>query len=52
MLNHSHKKQKDSLETRTVMLTFLLEIKIRVTVQEIHQNTEKQLLLVRNFLVK
>ena len=52
MLNHSPKKQKDSLETRVVLLTFLLEIEIGVAVQGIHQNTKKWLLLVRNFLVK
>ena len=28
MLNHSHKKQKDSLETRAVLLTFWLETEI------------------------
>ena len=52
MLNHSRKKRKDGLETPTVLFTFLLEIEIGVAVQEIHQNTKKQLLSIRNFLVK
>ena len=30
MLNHSPKKRKDSLETRAVLLTLLLEIEIGV----------------------
>ena len=41
-LQHSHKKRKDSLETRTVLLAFRLELEISgVAVQEIHQNSEK-----------
>ena len=52
MLNHSHKKRKDSPETRVILLTFLLEIEIGVAVQEIYENTKKWLLSVRNFLVK
>ena len=53
MWNHSHTKQKDSLERRALLLTFSLEIKIGVAVQGvIHQNTKKWLLSVRNFLVK
>ena len=39
---HSHKKRKDSLETQAVLLIFSFEIEIsRVTVQRIHQNSEK-----------
>ena len=39
---HSHKKRKDSLETRAVLLTFFLELGISgVAVQSIHQNSEK-----------
>ena len=37
---HSHKKQKDSLETRALLLIFSLEIS-GVAVQRIHQNSEK-----------
>ena len=49
---HSHKKQKDSLETGAVRLICLLELEIsRVAVQSIHQNSEKWQLL-RNYLVK
>ena len=37
---HSHKKRKDSRETRAVLLIFSLELEIsRVDVQRIHQNT-------------
>ena len=37
---HGHKKRKDSLETRAVLLIFLLEPEIsRVAVQSIHQNS-------------
>ena len=36
--HHSHKKQKNSLETQVVLLIFLLELEIHgVTVQKIHQ---------------
>ena len=52
MLNHSHKKREDSLETWSVLLTFFLEIETGVAVQGIHQNTEKWLLSVRKFLLK
>ena len=37
MFKHSHKKRKDSLETLTVLLIFLLELEISgVTIQGIH----------------
>ena len=37
---HSHKKQKDSLETLAVLLIFSLELEISgVVVQSIHQNS-------------
>ena len=40
--NHSHKKRKDSLETRAALLIFSLEFEIfGVAVQTIHQNSEK-----------
>ena len=40
--HHSHKKQKNSLETQVVLLIFLLELKISgVAVQRIHQNSKK-----------
>ena len=43
---YSHKKWKDSLETRAVLLILLLELEIfRVIVQWIHQNSEKWWLL-------
>ena len=46
-INHSHKKRKDSLETRTVLLIFLLELEISgVAVQSIQQNSEKWWLLL------
>ena len=49
----SHKKRKDSLEARAVLLMFLLELEIfKVAVQGIHQNSHKWLFSVRNFLVK
>ena len=39
--DHSHKKRKDSLETRTVHLIFSLELQIsRVAVQNIHQTVK------------
>ena len=42
----SHKKRKDSLETRAVLLIFSLELEIsRVAVQKIHQNSENWWLL-------
>ena len=38
----SHKKRKDSLEARAVLLMFLLELEIfKVAVQGIHQNSHK-----------
>ena len=44
--DHSHKKGKDSLETRVVLLMFSPEPEIsRVTVQSVHQNREKWRLL-------
>ena len=44
---HIHKKRKDSLETRAILLTFSLELKISgVAVQSIHQNSEKWQLLL------
>ena len=43
--NHSHKKRKDTLETRAVLLVFSLELEISgVATQGIHQNSEKWLL--------
>ena len=40
--HHSHNKRKDSLETRAVLLIFLLELEIfGVAVQRIHQNEVK-----------
>ena len=39
---HSHKKRKDSLEKRAILLIFLLELEIcGAAVQSIHQNREK-----------
>ena len=50
---HSHKKRKDSLETRVALLIFLLECEISgENAQGIHQNSKKWLLSVRVFLVK
>ena len=44
--HHSHKKRKDSLESRTVFLIFSLELKISgVAVQSVHQNSDKWRLL-------
>ena len=44
---HSHKKRKDSLETRAVLLIFSPELEIfGVAVQSIHQNSEKWRLLL------
>ena len=50
MLNHSHKKRKDSLEPRVKLLTFLLETETGVAVQGIHQNTEKMAAFNEEFL--
>ena len=42
LLLHSHKKRRDSLETRTVLLIFSLKREISgVAVQSIHQKTTK-----------
>ena len=42
VLNHSHKKRKDSLEKRAVLLIYLLELEIYgVAVQKIHKNSQK-----------
>ena len=42
VLQHNHKKRKNSLETRAVLLVFLLELEISgVAVQEIHRNSKK-----------
>ena len=39
--NHNHKKRKQSLETRAVLLIFLREHEISgLAVQEIHENNE------------
>ena len=47
ILHHSHKKRKDSLETRAVLLIFSTELEIfGVAVQSIHQNSEKWRLLL------
>ena len=46
LMYHGHKKQKDSLERRAVLLIFSLEVEIfGVAVQSIHQNREKWWLL-------
>ena len=45
--NHSHKKWKDSLETRDVLLIFSLDLEISaVAMQSIHQNSKKWRLLL------
>ena len=42
VLQHDHKKWKNCLETRTVLLVFWLELEISgVAVQEIHRNSKK-----------
>ena len=47
--SHSHKKRKDSLETRAVLLIFLLELELSgVAVQGIYQNSKKLKLLCKN----
>ena len=52
-INHSHKKRKDGLETRAVLLIFSLELEISgVAVRSIYQNSEKMMTFVRNYLVK
>ena len=52
-LTYSHKKQKDILETRAVLLIFSLELEIfGVAVQSIHRKTAKMVTFVRNCLVK
>ena len=41
-LQHSHKKRKDSLETRAILLVFWLKREISgLALQEIHQKSEK-----------
>ena len=43
---HRHKKRKDSIEIRAVLLIFSLEFEMsRVALQRIHQNSEKWWLL-------
>ena len=50
ILQHSHKKRKDSLETRAVLLVYWLQLESSgVAVQEIHRNSEKTVLTVRIF---
>ena len=45
MLNYSHKKRKDSLDTRAVLLIFLLEREISgVVLHEILQNCKNECL--------
>ena len=40
--HHSHKKRKDSLEERAVLLIFSLELEsVLVAVERIHQNSKK-----------
>ena len=47
MYKHNHKKREDILETRVVLLIFLLELEISgVAVQGIHRNSEKLQLLL------
>ena len=42
VLQHNHKKRKNTLETRAVLLVFWLEFEISgVAVQEIHRNSKK-----------
>ena len=42
-IKHSHKKRKDILETRAVMLILSLKLEIYgVTVHSTHQNSEKR----------
>ena len=42
VLQHNHKKRKNSLETRAALLVFWLELEIsEVAVQEIHRNSKK-----------
>ena len=42
MCEYSHKKRKDSLETRVALLIFSLELEMSgVAIQKIHQNSEK-----------
>ena len=50
VLQHSHKKRKDGLETRAVLLVYWLGLESSgVAVQEIHRNSEKAVLTVRIF---
>ena len=42
VLQNNHKKRKNSLETRAILLVFSLELEISgVAVQEIHRNSKK-----------
>ena len=51
MLVHSHKKQKDSLEKRAVLLMFWLALEISgLVVQRIHQNSEQKAAVSEDFL--
>ena len=50
ILQHSHKKRKDSLETRAVLLVYWLQLESSgVAVQKIHRNSEKAVLTLRIF---
>ena len=50
IIKHSHKKRKDSLETRAVLLTFSLEPEIPgVAVQGIHKKHRKMAAFSENF---
>ena len=51
MLVHSHKKRKDSLEKRAVLLIFWLALEISgVVVQRVHQNSEQKVAVSEDFL--
>ena len=51
MLVHSHKKRKDSLEKRAVLLIFWLALEISgVVVQRVHQNSEQKAAVSEDFL--
>ena len=50
---HSHKKQKDSLETQAFLFIFSLELEIsEVVVQKIHKQQQKLATFVRDCSVK
>ena len=40
-MQHRHKKRKGNLETRAVLLIFLFELELGVSIQWIHQNSKK-----------